>query len=69
VNVYCHGELVGTYMSGGWIFCGGCGHRMWRIDATFALEGAGIKSEHGNENECQADREAGDGFAAGAVQA
>lgn len=69
MSVYCGTERVGTYLTGGWVFCGGCHKRLHRIGATFALDAEWIPSGHGNEDEGQADREARDGVASGAVQA
>ena len=33
----------------GWFWCSGCGKNIWRTDQTFALEGTGVPSEHGSQ--------------------
>jgi hypothetical protein len=72
MRVYCQGELVGTSMHGGKVYCGSCGKPLYKIGQTFALTDTRIKSGHGYQDEGEADdREEGSGrtVAGGAVQA
>ena len=70
-RVYCHGDLVATRIVDDWYVCGGCGHDLWPVDATFAVDPDGLPSGHGDEDENQVFRvhEEGDSDAEGAVPA
>ena len=69
MSVYCGTERVGTYLSGGYVFCGGCHKRLHRIGATFALDTEWISSDHGNQDEGQGSEAEAGVVAAGSVQA
>lgn len=54
-RVYCHGDLVTTRIVDDWYVCGGCGHDLWPIDATFAVDPQGDKDGYGYQDEGQED--------------
>lgn len=63
-RVYCHGDLVTLRIVDDWYVCGGCGHDLWPVDATFAVDperkpsGHGYHEEKSNERETQGEPEA-----------
>ena len=52
-RVYCHGDLVPTRIVDDWYVCGGCGHDLWPVTATFLVDPDGIPSTHGNQDESE----------------
>lgn len=67
-RVYCHGDLVATRIVDGWYVCSGCGHDLWPVHATFAVDPDGLPLVHGDERENDAQEQEASG-SGGAVQA
>jgi hypothetical protein len=69
-RVYCHGELCATRIVDDWYVCGGCGHDLWPVDATFVVDPDGLPSVHGDQDQTQEDgREEADVVSRGAAEA